>query len=66
MDQPSLLEQLKTMTTVVADTGDFAAIEQYQPQDATTNPSLVLKAAQLPSYRPLVDAARRASAATLR
>jgi transaldolase len=64
MDQPSLLEQLKTMTTVVADTGDFAAIKQYQPQDATTNPSLVLKAAQLPSYRPLVDAARREAAAS--
>jgi len=63
MEQHSLLDQLKTMTTVVADTGDFAAIEQYQPQDATTNPSLVLKAAQLPGYRPLVDAARAEAAA---
>ncbi|MFW2422318.1 MAG: transaldolase [Porticoccaceae bacterium] len=64
MDNPSLLDQLKTMTTVVADTGDFAAIEQYQPEDATTNPSLVLKAAQLPAYRPLVDAARAEAAAS--
>jgi transaldolase len=52
------LEQLKTMTTVVADTGDFESIAEYQPQDATTNPSLLLKAAQLPHYRELaVDAA---------
>ena len=64
MDNPSLLDQLKTMTTVVADTGDFAAIEQYQPEDATTNPSLGLKAAQLPAYRPLVDAARAEAAAS--
>lgn len=62
MENLSLLDQLKTMTTVVADTGDFAAIEQYQPQDATTNPSLVLKAAQLPAYRPLVEAARAEAA----
>ena len=39
------LEQLKTMTTVVADTGDFNAIADYSPEDATTNPSLLLKAA---------------------
>jgi len=64
MDKLSLLDQLKTMTTVVADTGDFAAIKQYQPEDATTNPSLVLKAAQLPAYRPLVDAARAEAAAS--
>lgn len=44
------LEQLKTMTTVVADTGDFAAIADFSPEDATTNPSLLLKAAALPSY----------------
>jgi len=44
------LEQLKTMTTVVADTGDLEAIKRWQPQDATTNPSLLLKAAQLPAY----------------
>lgn len=51
------LEQLKQMTTVVADTGDIEAIAQYQPQDATTNPSLILKAAKLPAYRPLIDEA---------
>jgi transaldolase len=54
---PSKLEQLKAMTTVVADTGDLAAIKQWQPQDATTNPSLLLKAAQLPVYQPLLDEA---------
>ncbi len=52
------LEQLKAMTTVVADTGDIEAIKLYQPQDATTNPSLVYKAAQLPQYQNLIkDAA---------
>jgi len=50
---PHQLEQLKTMTTVVADTGDFDAIEAFQPQDATTNPSLLLKAMQSDKYRPL-------------
>jgi transaldolase len=50
----SMLEQLKSMTTVVVDTGDLEAIKQYQPQDATTNPSLVLKAAQMPLYAPLI------------
>ncbi|WP_295816069.1 transaldolase [uncultured Deinococcus sp.] len=44
------LEQLKTMTVVVADTGDLDAIRTYQPQDCTTNPSLILKAASLPGY----------------
>lgn len=53
------LEQLKTMTTVVADTGDFEAIAEYRPQDATTNPSLLLKAAQMPRYRALVEDAVR-------
>lgn len=48
------LAQLKQMTTVVADTGDVASIIDYQPQDATTNPSLLYKAAQLPAYRELV------------
>jgi len=48
------LEQLKAMTSVVADTGDIEAIKLYQPQDATTNPSLILKAAQLPQYSELV------------
>jgi transaldolase len=49
------LEQLKTMTAVVADTGDIEAIKTYQPVDATTNPSLLLRAAALPAYRPLLD-----------
>jgi transaldolase len=49
------LERLKTMTTVVADTGDFESIAEYQPQDATTNPSLLYKAAQMPQYRELVE-----------
>jgi len=51
----SKLTQLKEMTTVVADTGDFDAIAQYSPEDATTNPSLLLKATQMPAYRGLVD-----------
>lgn len=51
----SLLDQLKTMTTVVADTGDIDAIAQYQPQDATTNPSLIYKAASDERYQPLID-----------
>ena len=50
------LEQLKSMTTVVADTGDIEAIKQWQPQDATTNPSLLLKAASLDQYKNLVSA----------
>ena len=53
----SLLDSLKRYTTVVADTGDIEAIAEYRPQDATTNPSLLLKAAQQSKYRPLVDAA---------
>lgn len=50
----SLLEQLKTMTTIVADTGDIEAIHHHHPEDATTNPSLLLKAASLPAYVPLI------------
>ena len=50
----SLLEQLKQYTTVVADTGDFERMQAFLPQDATTNPSLILKAAQLPSYQSLI------------
>lgn len=53
-NSPSQLEQLKQMTTVVADTGDIEAIAKFQPQDATTNPSLLLKAAALPSYQQLL------------
>ena len=49
------LEQLKQYTTVVADTGDFHAMENFQPQDATTNPSLILKAVQKPEYQPLLE-----------
>ncbi|PCI47153.1 MAG: transaldolase [Moraxellaceae bacterium] len=49
------LEQLKSMTTVVADTGDIDSIRSFKPQDATTNPSLLLQAAQLEVYRPLLQ-----------
>lgn len=52
------LEQLKQYTTVVADTGDVDAIKQFHPQDATTNPSLILKAAQLPDYQHLIEQAK--------
>ncbi|MCG7496489.1 transaldolase [Vibrio sp. Of7-15] len=50
------LEQLRKLTTVVADTGDIEAISKYQPEDATTNPSLILKAAQIEEYAPLIEA----------
>jgi transaldolase len=53
----SQLDSLKRVTTVVADTGDLEAMRQYHPQDATTNPSLLLKASQQAQYRHLVDAA---------
>ena len=53
------LEQLKAMTDVVADTGDVEAIRQFHPIDATTNPSLLLKAAALPHYGELLDQARQ-------
>ncbi len=59
----TLLESLKQYTTVVADTGDIEAIHRHKPQDATTNPSLLYKAAQMPDYRHLVaEAAEKASA----
>jgi transaldolase len=51
----SLLEQLRKYTVVVADTGDMEAMEQFHPQDATTNPSLITAAAQMPQYQPIVD-----------
>jgi transaldolase len=51
------LDALKQHTTVVADTGDFKQLSAYQPQDATTNPSLILKAVQKPEYAPLLSAA---------
>ena len=53
----NLLDQLKSMTTIVADTGDVEAIKAVKPIDATTNPSLVLKASQLPQYAPLIEEA---------
>ncbi len=53
----SQLEQLRQYTTVVADTGDIEAIARYRPVDATTNPSLLLKATELPAYAPLIDEA---------
>ena len=51
----SLLDQLREMTVVVADTGDIEAMEKFRPQDATTNPSLITAAAQLPQYQSIVD-----------
>ncbi|MCL9779920.1 transaldolase [Vibrio sp. S4M6] len=51
------LAQLRKLTTVVADTGEIDAIKKYQPEDATTNPSLILKAAQIAEYAPLIDQA---------
>ncbi len=49
------LDQLKQYTKVVADTGDFVSMKEFAPQDATTNPSLILKAAAIPEYSHLVD-----------
>src|SRR5690606_22190617 len=55
-DSPmNALDTLRQWTTVVADTGDFHAMRAYTPRDATTNPSLILKAVQKPEYRALVD-----------
>lgn len=54
-DHSTGLEQLKNFTVIVADTGDFSSIEKYSPQDATTNPSLILKAAQIEAYKSLID-----------
>lgn len=52
---PTVLEQLKTLSTVVADTGDLQAIQRFRPQDATTNPSLILKAVKSGDYDDLID-----------
>ena len=52
---PTLLEQLREMTTVVADSGDINSIKKFQPQDSTTNPSLIAAAAALPEYQSIVD-----------
>jgi transaldolase len=49
------VEQLKRYTTIVCDTGDIEAIRKYKPQDATTNPSLIYKAATMPEYSSLID-----------
>ena len=57
----TLLDQLKQHTIVVADTGDFERMKAFLPQDATTNPSLILKAAQLPSYQPLIQSVKAKS-----
>ncbi len=57
MNAANQLEQLKQFTVVVADTGDFASLKQFAPRDATTNPSLIFKAAQMPEYQFLVDKA---------
>ncbi len=53
---PTLLDSLKEFSTVVADTGDFEGMRRFKPTDATTNPSLILKAAQLPAYQRLLQA----------
>jgi transaldolase len=57
----NLLDQLAAMTVVVADTGDIDAIQQFTPRDATTNPSLILAAAQIPTYQNLIDTSLRES-----
>ena len=57
MSATNQLDQLKQYTVVVADTGDFASMKQYAPRDATTNPSLILKAAAMPDYAWLIDRA---------
>jgi transaldolase len=57
----NLLALLKNFTTVVADTGDFATMEKFRPTDATTNPSLITAAAQMPQYQPIVDEVLRAA-----
>ncbi|HYE37095.1 transaldolase [Methylocaldum sp.] len=61
----NLLEQLREVTVVVADTGDIQAIETFKPQDATTNPSLITAAAQMPQYQGIVDDTLKGARATL-
>lgn len=60
----SELEQLRQLSAVVADTGDIEAIARFKPMDATTNPSLLLKAATLPAYAPYIDQALQAASGT--
>jgi transaldolase len=61
----NLLEQLRGMTVVVADTGDIEAIEKFKPRDATTNPSLITAAAQMPQYQSIVDDTLKGARASL-
>jgi len=61
----NLLEQLREITVVVADTGDIQAIETFKPRDATTNPSLITAAAQMPQYQGIVDDTLKGARATL-
>ncbi len=61
----TLLEQLREMTVVVADTGDIQAIETFKPRDATTNPSLITAAAQMPQYQGIVDDTLKSARSTL-
>ena len=61
----NLLEQLREMTVVVADTGDIQAIETFKPQDATTNPSLITAASQMPQYQSIVDDTLKGARETL-
>jgi transaldolase len=61
----NLLEQLREMTVVVADTGDIQAIETFKPRDATTNPSLITAAAQMPQYQDIVDDTLKGARETL-
>ena len=61
----SILEQLSSITIVVADTGDLDAIKKFQPRDATTNPSLILAAAKNPEYIKLIDQALESSRKSL-
>jgi len=61
----NLLDQLKAVTVAVADTGDIAAIEKFTPRDATTNPSLITAAAQMPQYQAIVDDTLKAARTTL-
>jgi transaldolase len=63
---PNQLEALRRHSIVVADTGDIDAIARFRPQDATTNPSLILKAAQNERYRPIIDEAIAAAAGAAR
>lgn len=54
-EDSNALDQIKKYTNIVADTGEFTQIEKYSPEDATTNPSLILQAANKPEYKELFD-----------